>query len=443
MAAAIGVWAALAVLTATPTWAQDGDEDLQPQAPIEADQSGPTDREIARRLQDIFAEREPLSAVTVTVEAGVVRLEGTVADLRSIEEAARIAARVTGVVTVENEIERDYSVERRIAPAIDMVRDAAREMVAMAPLAALAAVVFAVIAWLGWLITGATALWRWITPNLFIAELTAKTVRLAFLVAAIIAALRVLDATTLLGAVLGAAGVLGLAIGFSVRDTIENYIASIMLSLRQPFRPKDHVVINGHEGLVIRLTSRATVLLTLDGNHLRLPNADVFKASILNYTRNPERRFAFKLGIDASDDPLAAIEAGVATLKGLDFVRADPPPFGIIEDVGDSNIVLFFAAWIDQRTTDFGKARSAALAATKNHLEATGFALPEPIYRLRFDDDALGLREAVAQAAPLPGPKAPREGRLRDDVPRQRTSPEAVDTETDHRLEEQIDEERK
>src|SRR3546814_11391197 len=71
-----------------------------------------------------------------------------------------------------------------------------------------------------------------------------------------------------------------------------------MLSRRQPFRANDHVVIEGHEGRVVRLTSRATILMTLEGNHLRIPNSTVFKAVILNYTRNPERRFDFELGIE-------------------------------------------------------------------------------------------------------------------------------------------------
>src|SRR3546814_8338036 len=74
-----------------------------------------------------------------------------------------------------------------------------------------------------------------------------------------------------------------------------------MLSLRQPFRANDHVVIEGHEGRVVRLTSRATILMTLEGNHLRIPNSTVFKAVILNYTRNPERRFDFELGIRSEE----------------------------------------------------------------------------------------------------------------------------------------------
>ena len=185
---------------------------------------------------------------------------------------------------------------------------------------------------------------------------------------------------------LGGAGVIGIAVGFAVKDTIENYIASLMLSIRQPFRARDQVVINGQEGIVVRLTSRATILMTLDGNQLRIPNAEVFKGTILNYTKNPERRFTFELGVDANDDPLAAIKVGLDAIGTLAFVLEEPKAIAVITNVGDSNIVLEFQVWVDQSETDFAKARSIAIRETKHALENEGFSLPEPIYRLRFND---------------------------------------------------------
>jgi hypothetical protein len=54
-------------------------------------------------------------------------------------------------------------------------------------------------------------------------------------------------------------------------------------------------------------------------------------------------------------------------------------------NVGDSNILIQFFGWIDQREADWFKSRSLAIAGVKEALEEAGFALPEPIYRLRFD----------------------------------------------------------
>ena len=145
--------------------------------------------------------------------------------------------------------------------------------------------------------------------------------------------------------------------------------------------------------------------MTLDGNHLRIPNATVFKAVILNYSRNPQRRFDFILGVDAEDDPALAIQTGLAAMQLLDWVLDDPKPNGIIESVGDSNILIKFMAWIDQRESDYGKARSLSIRATKNALEIQGFTLPEPIYRLRFDQTPATLAATAPPEKPAKAEK--------------------------------------
>ena len=303
---------------------------------------------------------------------------------------------------IENALDEVVSVEGRIGPAAERAKALQRQFVSMLPLFAVAGAIILAAWLLGAFLGRQRWLWRRLGRNELIAGLIGTVVPVVFLLLGLVVALNILNAVGILSAVLGAAGVLGLAVGFAIRDTIENFIASVMLSLRQPFRPKDLVDIDGREGIVVRLTSRATILMTTDGNHLRIPNADVFKAVIVNYTRNAERRFTFQLGIDAEDDPRAGIETGLATLRDLSFVLAEPAPRAWIEEVGDSNIVLTFAPWIDQTETDFLKAKSTAIRAVKITLEDDGFTLPEPIYRLRVDQvpDALAAAEAQGGAAP-------------------------------------------
>lgn len=256
----------------------------------------------------------------------------------------------------------------------------------------------------------------------------------------IVIALDLLGATTLLGAILGSAGVIGLAVGFAVKDTIDNYVSSLMLSIRQPFRANDHVVIGDREGRVVRLTSRATILMTLDGNHLRIPNSTVFRAEILNYTRNPERRFDFLLGVDADDDPGEAIKMGTERLRKLPFVLNDPAPGGRLEEVGDSNIMLRFIAWIDQNETDWFKARSAAIRTVKIELEKQGFGLPEPIYRLRFDSGSpLEIARGGTAEAPVVKEKVPApEYEEHDDVSTEKDIEEKVNEERESSQEEDM-----
>jgi len=367
---------------------------------ISAARTDGEDARIAERIRGIFAEVPSLADVTATAQEGVVTLRGTVADAEARTRAEAIAARVQGVVTVENLIERDVSVDTGLG--LGDLSDRIVGWARMLPLVGAAVVVALVIAGIGTLLASLTGIWHRLAPNSFLAELIASAIRFISVVAGLVVALDMIGAGTLLGAVLGGAGVVGVALGFAMRDTIENYVASLMLSLRQPFRANDWVVIDTFEGRVIRLTSRATILMTLDGNHLRIPNSTVFKAVILNYTRNPQRRFEFDLGIDAADDPTAARRLGVEVLVGLDFVLAQPEAQARVVEVGDSNIVIRFLGWIDQRETDWYKARSRAIPAVKQALEEAGFALPEPIYRLRFDNSAPALPAQGLAAAPRP-----------------------------------------
>lgn len=407
--------------------AQDEPEPAAP-APIAVESEARSDEAIARRIRAIFDELPAMEDVRVSVDAGVVTLSGTVLEGATAEQAVGLAARVEGVATVESRVATETSVSGRLGPAAERLLDRGAGFVRLLPVVLIALLVAALFAFAG--VRAARLSWPWdrIAPNAFLADLLRQAVRLIFAGAGIVIALDLLGATALIGTMLGAAGIIGLAIGFAVRDTIENYIASIMLSLRQPFHPNDHVVIEGQEGLVIRLTSRATIIMTLDGNHVRIPNAVVFKATITNYTRNPERRFDFRLGVNADANLADALETGLGALRGLPFVLAEPEPLGWIDTVGDSSVILWFGGWIDQRQTDFARARSEAIRLVKRALEQAGFELPEPIYRLRFDKAA---EFPEAPAATPATPAAPVE------------DPEPGDAARVSQIEEKVSEERR
>ncbi|MEQ9315047.1 MAG: mechanosensitive ion channel family protein [Henriciella sp.] len=416
--------------------AQDPGEPASSSEPITAERTI-SDEAIAGRLEAIFAEIDGLEDLTIEVTSGVVSLSGTISQQGDGDRAISIASRLEGVVTVEDSITRSLAVEQSISPAIENIRSMLQRAWEGLPLLGLALGVFLVIAIVGHLIASWGALWRRIAPNPFLAEIISQAIRFVAIIFGLVTALNLVGATALMGAILGGAGVIGLAIGFAVRDTVENYISSIMLSLRQPFRANDHVLINEHEGKVVRLTSRATILMTLDGNHLRIPNATVFKAIILNYTRNPERRFEFELGIDANDDPVAAMASGLAAIGALDFILKEPKPDALIKAVGDSNIVLRFLAWVNQSDAEFHKARSLAIRAAKNALESDGFTLPEPIYRLRFDGGVPGMQTGTVQPSPPPPAKPPRPSASEKEA-----KAEILDVRPDEHISEKVDEER-
>ncbi len=355
-------------------------------AQIETTPTPKKDSDIRQRISGIFSEIEGLQAVTVSVNQGVVSLTGETPNEKKAQQAINLTNRLTDVVTVEDKIERTLDVQDNVSTVYQGLKNQLRTLIKAIPLLIVGIIVFAMVAWFGNWLSKRQGMWKRLTPNPFVAELLSQTVKVIFIVFGLILALSLVGAETVLGTLLGGAGVIGIAVGFAVKDSIENYIASLLLSIRQPFRARDQIVINDKEGIVVRLTSRATILMTMDGNQLRIPNAEVFKATILNYTKNPERRFTFELGVDANDDPLAAIKVGLDAICKLSFVLDNPKSIAVITNVGDSNIILEFQVWVNQLDTDYYKARSIAIRETKHALENEGFSLPEPIYRLRFND---------------------------------------------------------
>ncbi len=370
----------LAVALCGPLAAQtDG---TQPDGAISVESDRAQDFATRDRIMAILGQLDGYSDVRATVSNGIVTLRGTVVDAGRIEDLNALVARVEGVVAIENTVMETTDVVERLNPAIERMYDRVEQVVAFSPLI-LVALTAAALMWLFgfWL---ARRSWPWdrIAPNAFIADIYRQVVRLAFIVLGVVLALDLLNATALLGTILGAAGIVGLAIGFAVRDTVENFISSIMLSIRQPFRPKDLVEIEGDLGHVIRLTSRATILLSLDGNHIRIPNATVFKSKIVNYTRNDERRFTFLLGVEADADIAEAQRIILGALTELPFVLETPKPGVWVEGLGASTIDVTAAGWIKQHETGIGMAKGEAIRVVKARLEGAGIALPEPTYRL-------------------------------------------------------------
>lgn len=410
--------------------AQTGSSATEIDGAIEVGDSAATDSEIATRIRQVLGELDAYDDVRVSVSSGVVTLEGLVLDSAAEEELTQIVRRVQGVVAIENAVRQNADLNERLAPAVDRLLGRGESILVNAPIFLIALGVFGGIAGFGWLLAPRVSLWQRLAPNRFIADIYRTGARVAFILLGLVIALDILNATALIGAILGAAGVVGLAIGFAVRDTVENFIASILLSLRQPFRPNDFIEIDGDMGNVARLTSRAMILISPDGNHIRIPNATVYKGRIVNYTRAPNRRFTFSLGVDADSDLAGALATAVGALDGLSFVLSDPPVGAWISEVGDSNVILTFAGWVNQRDSDFLKARGEAIRAAKSALENAGFGLPEPIYRLRVDGSA-GLTE------PLRAPSTPTRAPASADLP-----PAAKPETTDQAIGAAVDRER-
>ncbi len=275
------------------------------------------------------------------------------------------------------------SLGERFTTALEQVQDKLLHLVANIPLLLIALLIVLVASWLGGVVSRRMrVVKRLSSSNPYMEGLLRNTVRIVITLFGVVVALDLLNATSLVGAVLGSAGVIGLVLGFGFKDIAENYIAGVLLSLRKPFSPGNSVRIDSYDGKVVALTARATILMTADGNHLQLPNSVVFKSVMLNYSRNPKRRFDFDTSVDNQASWHDAMDAGIAAIIAVEGVLTDPPPNALIRTLSNDGATLHYSAWIDQSHNDLARTRSEAMRQVRNALRKAGMMPPESVQKV-------------------------------------------------------------
>lgn len=366
------VWSVPAALLAKPA--------ATPSAPSAADPVA--DRDTRDKLALRLRSADGLQAVVPSVSNGIATLDGLVRDEARRKTAAAIAAQTPGVVKVENRVEVHTGLGTRLRAAFDLMVAKLIQLVAATPLLLVAVAIVLLASWFGGFFARRLNWLRIKSSNPYMDGLLRRVVQTVAILIGVLVALDLLGATSLVGAVLGSAGVVGLVVGFAFRDIAENYVSGVLLSLRRPFSPGDHVVIDTREGRIVALSSRATVLMTMDGNELLIPNAMVFKSIMLNYSRNPKRRFDFTISIDASESISKSTALALEQIAKVPGVLDDPAPSSVVKDFTPAGIVLQFFGWVDQRDTDIGKSRGEAIRQIKAAFASAGIDQPQTTYNI-------------------------------------------------------------
>jgi small-conductance mechanosensitive channel len=221
--------------------------------------------------------------------------------------------------------------------------------------------------------------------------------------------LRVSGLTQLALTVVGGTGLIGLAVGIAFRDITENFLASIFLSLQPPFRTGDLLSIGDQVGYVERLTHRATVLMSLDGNHVQIPNSTVYRATIRNFTSSVTQRLDFTVGIGYEDAISHAQEVAMRVLAAHPAVLADPEPWVLVESLGSATVNLRIYFWLDGTAHSTLKVRSSVIRLVKRAFQDANVTMPDDARELVFPQGVpVHMVEAGAHAptAPAETPRA-------------------------------------
>lgn len=191
------------------------------------------------------------------------------------------------------------------------------------------------------------------------------------------------------GALLGALGLTSVAIGFSLKDVLSNYISGVILLAARPFGINDQVVIGDYEGTITQIDLRATTMRTYDGRLVYIPNQEVFSASIINNTASPRRRSSIMVGIDYDADISQAKQVIKTTLASLPGLEKEPPPEILVMELAASTVNLEVRFWVDSRRLGFLTMTSQVSQSIKEALQQANIEMPTDIYTLMFRNSPL------------------------------------------------------
>lgn len=215
-----------------------------------------------------------------------------------------------------------------------------------------------------------------------------KTIKLFFLVFIAVFALRVAGLNNIINLLITSVGASALILGFAFKDIGENFLSGIILSFNRPFDVNDSVMVGDLFGKIKSMSFRYTKMQTFDGRAVYIPNSDVLKKPVINYTEDGYFRMDFTVGIAYEDnmkeaeqliyDTVVKSDGVITTDEHITFVAVDKL------DVSTVTFKIYF--WVE--TTDYRrealKKKGDVIVAVKNALEENGFHMPADIHEIKL-----------------------------------------------------------
>ncbi|MDY7102830.1 MAG: mechanosensitive ion channel family protein [Actinomycetota bacterium] len=147
------------------------------------------------------------------------------------------------------------------------------------------------------------------------------------------------------GPLLGALGLGGLVLALALQALVENLVSGMFIQARRPFTIGDTVTSGDHTGVVVDVNARTTVLRTVEGVWIHVPNANVLKEPIVNLTKEALRRSELLVGVAYDSDLHEAISVTREAIGRATRVAKVPAPQVVVQEFGDSSIVLSCLYW--------------------------------------------------------------------------------------------------
>jgi len=176
-----------------------------------------------------------------------------------------------------------------------------------------------------------------------------------------------------LAPLLGAAGILGIALGFASQTSVSNIISGFFLLAEEPFKVGDVITVGDVTGSVLTIDMLSVKIRTFDNKMVRIPNESLVKSQFTNVTRFPIRRLDVPVGVAYKEDIGRVRRILLEVAEANPLVLMEPEPLVIFQGYGSSSIDFLFAVW----------AKRESWLAVKNQITED--------VKVRFDEEGVEI----------------------------------------------------
>jgi len=205
-----------------------------------------------------------------------------------------------------------------------------------------------------------------------------------------------------LGVLLGAAGILSVAVGFASQTSASNLISGLFLLAERPFSVGDIIKVGDTTGEVIGIDLLSVKIRTFDNLFVRVPNESLIKSEVTTLTKFPIRRIDLKIGVAYKEKMARVREVLRAVAEKNPLCLEEPPPLFIFLGYGDSALEVQFSVW--GKRENYLALRNAILEEIKVAFDAAGIEIPFPHRSLYTGSitDPFPVRIVEATGPPAP-----------------------------------------
>lgn len=177
-----------------------------------------------------------------------------------------------------------------------------------------------------------------------------------------------------LSAILGAAGIFGIAIGIASQKSLGNIISGFFIVSENSFEIGDVIRVGDRVGIVHSVELLSIMLRTFDNMLIRIPNEVMISTDFVNITRYPIRRMDIMIQVSYGED----LDLVMEVLKGISnmnvYALDEPEPFIMLKDFADSGINVQFGIWFDK--SDYRDAKNTIIKDIINRFREAGITIP-------------------------------------------------------------------